>query len=178
MKLITALVAFLLPTALAVFEDEAGSVDYYHALLGYPQRHATFFHRPQPASKASLIYTLSELDRLGAINPKDGSLLWRQQLTPGPNSNASFLLPGDRHISIVSGVDGQIASWSAMDGKLIWNVQHDLPGTLVDLNSLVVDAAESHKDIVGLFHLQSGHSLVQRREGSNGHPIWQYTDTT
>jgi ER membrane protein complex subunit 1 len=125
MRLLSALFATLLPTVLAVFQDEAWQVDYHHALLGLPQRHTTFFHRPQSSSKASLLYTLSELGLLGAINPKDGTLVWRQKLQPGPQSNSSFLFAGDGHTSVVGGVDGQIASWSAIDvfrgwtGKLV-----------------------------------------------------------
>src|ERR1700753_1416982 len=141
MRLFSALAVSLLQTALAVFQDEAGEVDYHHALLGLPQLDTTFFHQPQPSSKASLVYTLSELHILGAINPKDGALVWRQSLQPGPNSNASFLFPTEAQ-SIVSGIDGQIASWSAVDGKQAWNVQKDLPGTLVHLNSLEIADSE------------------------------------
>jgi outer membrane protein assembly factor BamB len=172
MRLFSALAVSLLPTALAVFQDEAGEVDYHHALLGLPQRHTTFFHQPQPSSKASLVYSLSELHILGAINPKDGSLVWRQRLQPGLNSNASFLFPGHSQ-SIVSGVDGHIACWTAIDGKLIWSVEQDLPGTLVDLNSL--DIGPLGHDVAALFQGES--ITVQRLDGKNGSPIWQYKDT-
>jgi ER membrane protein complex subunit 1 len=175
MRLLSALVATLLPTVLAVFQDEAWKVDYHHALLGLPQRHTTFFHQPQPSSKASLLYTLSELGLLGAINPKDGTLVWRQKLQPGPASNSSFLFPGDGQTSVVSGVDGQIASWSAIDGKLIWSNQNSLPGVLIDLNSIEVDASTGRKDIAALF--QGDSTLVQRLNSKTGEPVWQYKDT-
>lgn len=174
MKLITALVATLIPAVLAVFEDEAWKVDYHHALLGLPQKHTTFFHQPQPNSKASLVYTLSELGLLGAINPKDGTLVWRQRLQPGLNSNASFLFPGDGQVSVVSGVDGQIASWSAIDGKLIWSTP-DLPGTLIDLTSLQLSPSEIGKEVVGLFQ-QDTTITVRRLDGKAGQPLWQYID--
>ena len=172
MRLFSALVVSLLPTALAVFQDEAGEVDYHHALLGLPQRHTTFFHQPQPSSKASLVYSLSQLHILGAINPKDGTLVWRQRLHPGLSSNDSFLFPGQSQ-SIVSGVDGQIACWSAMDGKLLWSVEQNLPGTLVDLNS--VDIGPSGRDVAALF--QGDSSTVQRLDGKSGNPLWQYKDS-
>jgi outer membrane protein assembly factor BamB len=175
MKFFTALVTTLIPAVLAVFEDEAWKVDYHHALVGLPQRHTTFFHRPQPNSKASLIYTLSELGLLGAINPKDGTLVWRQRLQPASSFNASFLFPGDGQISVVSGVDGQVASWSAIDGKLIWTTE-ELPGALVDLNSLEVPSTGLRKDVVGLFH-QETTSTVRRLDGKTGQPLWQYIDT-
>jgi outer membrane protein assembly factor BamB len=175
MRLFSALSATLLPTVLAVFQDEAWQVDYHHALLGLPQRHTTFFHRPQSSSKASLLYTLSEIGLLGAINPKDGTLVWRQKLQPGSQSNSSFLFPGDGQTLVVSGVDEQIASWSAIDGKQIWSVQHALPGVLIDLNSIEVDSSKGRKDVAALFQGES--ALVQRLDGKTGQPVWQYKDT-
>jgi ER membrane protein complex subunit 1 len=173
MRFLSALVATLLPTALAVFQDEAGEVDYHHALLGLPQIHTTFFHQPQPSSKASLVYSLSELYILGAINPRDGSLVWRQRLQPGPNSNSTFLFRGEAH-SIVSGVDGQIACWSSIDGKLVWSAEQNLPGTLVDLNSIEIGPS-GNRDVAALF--QGETTTVQRLDGKSGAPIWQYKDT-
>jgi ER membrane protein complex subunit 1 len=173
MRFFLALAAILLPFVAAVFEDEAWKVDYHHALLGLPQRHTIFFHQPQPSSKASLVYVLSELNILGAINPRDGTLVWRQHL-PSSTTNTSFLVPGDAQGSIYSGIDGQIASWSAIDGKLIWSVQQDLPGSLVDLNNLEV-AREGRKDVVALF--RNDVATVQRIDGKIGEPIWQYQDT-
>jgi outer membrane protein assembly factor BamB len=172
------LVAALLPTALAVFQDEAWKVDYHYALLGLPQPHTTFFHKPQANSKASLLYTLSELGRLGAINPKDGSIVWRQQLESGVNSNSSFLFPGPGQSTVISGVDGQVASWSAVDGKLIWSAQRNLPGTLVHLNSLQAPVSDlsSKTDVVALF--QGQHGVVQRLDALTGTPLWQYEDNT
>ena len=73
----------LLPSALAVFEDEAYSVDYHHELLGLPQPHTTFFHRPRKDDKATLIYTLSDLGVLGAVHPGTGKVVWRQLLGEG-----------------------------------------------------------------------------------------------
>jgi len=173
-----ALVASLLPSALAVFQDEAYKVDYHHALLGLPQLHTTFFHKPQVDSKASLLYTLSEIGKLGAINPKDGTIVWRQQLELGVNSNASFLFPGPGQSSVISGVDGQIASWSAVDGKQIWTVHRNLPGTLIHLNSVLapVSEASTKTDVVALF--QGQHGTVQRLDAQTGSAIWQYEDNT
>ena len=67
-------VLLLLRSTIAVFADEAWTVDYHHALLGEPREETTFFHQPNPISRASLIYSLSEEGVLGAINPRDGRI--------------------------------------------------------------------------------------------------------
>src|ERR1700733_9930281 len=104
------LLAALLPAAVrAVFPEDAYTVDYHHALLGAPLRHGSFFHRPQAASKASLLYTVTDRRQVGAVLPKDGSVVWRHQLPAA--SNASFLVVGDGVNSVVSGVEREIASW-------------------------------------------------------------------
>ena len=112
----------LLRSACAVFTDEAFHVDYHHALLGVPLSQATFFHKPQSSSNASLIYTLSDKGILGAINPKDGTVLWRQVLNSGAaNAGAQGLLAaGERDGQITSGYQNTVYCWDALDGKLKW----------------------------------------------------------
>ena len=71
-------VALCVSSSLAIFVDEVNDIDFHHALLGVPSPQSTFFHRPSSSSNASLLYTLSDRLVLGAVNPKDGSLVWRQ----------------------------------------------------------------------------------------------------
>ncbi len=59
-----------LPLVCAVFQDEVGHIDFHHELLGVPQSATTFFHRPRLDDKASLLYSLSDLGVLGAVNPQ------------------------------------------------------------------------------------------------------------
>jgi ER membrane protein complex subunit 1 len=172
MLLFRALAVSLLPSAWALSPDEAYKVDYHHALLGLPQRHTTFFHQPQSNSKASLIYTLSDRLLVGAINPKDGSLVWRQALDA--NSTTSVLVASG-HESVVSGVNNQVASWNALDGRLIWSREHDLPGELVDLNTVVTGSSDGDVDVVALF--QGTTPIVQKLDGKTGASLWQYIDS-
>jgi outer membrane protein assembly factor BamB len=169
MRPLSLLAALLPAAALAVFPEEAYTVDYHHALLGAPQRHSSFFHRPQAASKASLLYTLTDKLQVGAVLPKDGSVVWRHQL---PAANASFLVIGDGVNSVVSGVDREVAAWRAVDGRLVWKRAEDLPGDLVHLNTLDLD--DGRKDVLGLFEGET--PVVQRIDGRTGSPVWQYTD--
>lgn len=177
MHILTALTA-LLPTALAIFPDEAYKVDYQHALIGFPQPHTTFFHQPQRDSKASLIYSLSEHGILGAVNPKDGSVVWRQVLSKDMNFTKSFLVPSNNYGTVVSAIDNQIASWTAVDGKLAWIREEYLPGQVVDLKSLdALGAGEAgpSRDLITVFKGDTG--TVQRLDGKTGESKWQYADS-
>ncbi|KAF2673958.1 DUF1620-domain-containing protein [Microthyrium microscopicum] len=178
MRFLTA-VAALLPAAFALFPDEAYKLDYHHAALGLPQRHATFFHQPQRDSKASLIYTLSELGILGAVNPKDGSLIWRQNLNQQNNSTKSFLVPSSTYGTVVSGLETQIAAWSAKDGRLAWSKEQAGLGNVVDLKSLEAlgnGEVGPSKDIIAT--LDGVTATVQRLDGNTGETKWQYTDSS
>jgi hypothetical protein len=172
-----ALVASLISSALALFPDEAYKVDYQHALLGLPQHHTTFFHQPQKGSKASLIYTLSERSLLGAVNPKDGSLVWRQQLPNASNSSNSFLRASEGQAVVISGIDMQVAAWSAADGKLVWSNEYEIPGAVKDLEILEIPEGATgvaSKDLIVL--LQGAHATVQRIDWTTGAIKWQHTD--
>ncbi|OQU97318.1 PQQ-like domain-containing protein [Cladophialophora immunda] len=109
--------------ACAIFADDAFHIDFHHALLGSPQPHTTFFHKPHSNTNASLLYTVSDKAVLGAVNPKDGSALWRQPLAGQPVDNASsaYLIAGERDGQLVSGYDRTVACWDALDGRLIWD---------------------------------------------------------
>lgn len=120
-SVLVAAASLVLPTCQAVFVDDAFNVDWHLALVGAPQEDTTFFHQPVAASKASLLYTLSDKAILGAVNPKDGSLRWRQQLSPNNNSTSSFLRAAQDQALVISAVDGQVAAWSAADGRQAWS---------------------------------------------------------
>jgi ER membrane protein complex subunit 1 len=172
-----AFTACLIPAILAIFPDEAYKVDYQHALLGLPQHQTTFFHQPQIGSKASLIYTLSEESLLGAVNPKDGSLVWRQQLPNASNSSDSFLRAGENQDVVISGLDQQVAAWSAADGKLVWSNEYETPGAVKDLEILEIPeggTGVASKDVIVL--IQGTSRTVQRLDWKTGSVKWQYTD--
>ncbi|EEP78916.1 conserved hypothetical protein [Uncinocarpus reesii 1704] len=105
--------------ACAVIADEAYQIDYHHALLGTPQAHTTFFHRPSSSSGASLLYSLSEKSILGAVNPKDGSIVWRQNLTEY-SAGAGLLRAVDGEDAVISALGSDVSAWGASDGKLLW----------------------------------------------------------
>ncbi|OQO04411.1 hypothetical protein B0A48_11022 [Cryoendolithus antarcticus] len=171
---IYAAVILLLRPALAVFADEAWTVDYHHALLGLPKQSTTFFHRPDPSSRASLIYTLSEQGVVGAVNPRDGGVVWRHLLNSSRDATqSSFLRAGDAQDAIVSGLGGQVTAFSAADGRVDW--QHDVPDALVDLEILELEDGRGTPGAKDTLCMSAGqHPTVQRLDGATGVVKWEH----
>ncbi|KAH0538699.1 hypothetical protein FGG08_004716 [Glutinoglossum americanum] len=174
-----ALLVSFVPSAIAVFADDAYHTDYHHPLVGIPQEHNTFFHRPQASSRASLLYTLSEKLILGAINPKDGAVVWRQFLNPSSNLTSStegFLRAGENENTVISAVGSQISAWDALDGRLAWRNEF-ADGVAKDLEVIEFEdgkAKKSGKDAVVLF--EGDHAVVRRISGETGDVLWEHRD--
>lgn len=174
----------LSPVANAVFADDAFHIDYHHALLGKPQPHATFLHRPQAASNASLLYTISDKAVLGAINPRDGALLWRHPLAGQPLSEAStsYLVHGDRDGQIVSGYDGTVAAWDAFDGRLIWEYRLPAGTSVAGLQTVpysgsTTPGAPQDVVVIAAPSNTSVHASVIRIAADGSTPRWTYEDS-
>ena len=169
------LTVFLLSRTLAVFSDEAYSVDFHHALLGLPIQECTFFHQPNPASKASLIYTLTDKSILGAVNPKDGSIVWRQQLSGCVNAKC-LLRAGKGQDIVISANADEVSAWNAADGKLVWRTTAQ--GRIVeDLEILELPGTGSGSSVKDAVVLYSGSQPSLRRlSGESGDSIWVYKD--
>ena len=172
------LLAFFVTQLLAIFADEAYQIDYHYALLGTPQARTTFFHRPSFSSNASLLYTLSEKLVLGAVNPKDGSIVWRQNLAGSSSvpESEQFLRAIDGEDAVISALGGHVSSWGALDGKLSWASQFN-DGPVKDLELVELEEGNSRnvlKDSIVLFGREKG--IVRRLDGESGSVKWEYRD--
>jgi ER membrane protein complex subunit 1 len=176
--------AFLAATALpslvsAVFRDEVGEIDYHHELLGLPQRETTFFHRPRSEDKASLLYTLSDLGVLGAVNPTTGAVVWRQFL--GENFTDASSGAGQGHLRagegaswLCSGFGHRVQGWDASNGRSTFS--REFPGLVKDLE-IVELTGSGRKDVLVLFE-EAGASVVRRLKGLDGRVVWEHRETT
>ena len=168
------LASFLaLPTA-AVYADEAYQVDYHYSLLGFPQARSTFFHRPSANSKAALVYTLSEKYVLGAVNPKDGALLWRQRLLKeGQNGTTPGLLKaGEGADIVISAVEGIVQAWDAVDGRLVWESKEH--GQVKALE--VLARAKFDNDVLVASEASGAKTMVKRLAAGSGAVKWMHED--
>ena len=171
------LISCILTSAAAVFTDEAYHTDYHYPLLGFPREQTTFFHHPQGAPRASNLYTLSEKLVLGAVNPRDGTLRWRQHLNPTTNSSVGFLRAGEDEDTLISAVGGEIRAWNAWGGRAVWANDFE-DGEVKDLEVLALEdgsGGKSAKDAIVLFG-RGTHTCVRRIDGKTGDVVWQYTD--
>ncbi|KAE8151113.1 hypothetical protein BDV25DRAFT_129039 [Aspergillus avenaceus] len=171
------LLASCVPSALSIYRDEVDHVDFHHALLGTPSSHSTFFLKPSSSSDASLLYTLSHKLLLGAINPRDGSMVWRQNVSRSAVvADSGILRASDGTNAMVSAVGDYISSWSALDGKLIWE-NWFADQSVADLELLELEDAASSpsvKDTIALFRGTAG--TVRRLNGDSGAIKWEHKD--
>lgn len=165
--------------AVAIFTDEVNHIDFHHALLGAPSPDSTFFLKPSSASNASLLYTLSDRSILGALNPRDGSLVWRHNISQSasPVGGAGLLRGLDGNNAVVGAAGDYISSWGAQDGKLIWDQQFD-GGHVSDIELLEMEEATKSSDSRDTIALISGKSFgsVRRFDGDSGAVKWEYID--
>ncbi|KAJ5280374.1 hypothetical protein N7478_005746 [Penicillium angulare] len=172
------LAACVSPVA-AIFRDEVNHIDFHHALLGAPSPDSTFFVKPSSASNASLLYTISDKSILGAINPRDGALLWRQDISPSSaaTGGASLLRSSDGNNAVVSAAGQHISSWTAQDGKLIWEKQFK-DGVVADIELLELEEASKTSGPRDALALVDGESVdfVRRLDGATGNVKWEYKD--
>ncbi|KAI9884057.1 MAG: cholesterol esterase [Watsoniomyces obsoletus] len=161
----------------SIFQDEAFQTDYHYALLGIPREQTTFFHRPQSTFSASLLYTLTEKHVVGAVNPKNGSIIWRQRLNAERPDSTGFLRAGEDQDTVISAIDGEVAAWDSLNGKAVWSNRFD-DGIIKDLEVLPFDDRNSEKDVKGPIVLfgQEGRGIVRRLGGTTGDVVWEYHD--
>lgn len=166
-----ALTLSILPSTLAVFADEAYSIDYQHELLGLPQPHTTFFHRPRSDEKATLLYTLSDLGVLGAVHPGTGKVVWRQIL-----DGEGYLRAVEGEGTLVSGTGKSVQAWDAMSGRGKWG--NYFTGQVKDIEVMETAAVgEGEKDILALFE-EDRKAVLRRLKGANGDVKWEYRGST
>ncbi|KAI2604751.1 DUF1620-domain-containing protein [Hypoxylon fragiforme] len=171
-KLSIALLLALPAAVRAVFKDEAGHIDYHHELLGLPQRETTFYHRPRPQDKATLLYTLSDLGVLGAVNPGNGALVWRQLLNNNITNGGGHLRAGEDESWVTSALGSSVHAWDAITGRNAWTLDFD--GVVKDLEIMEMTTSD-HKDVLAL-HEEDGTTIARRIDGVEGRVVWEFRE--
>lgn len=170
----SALLLGLSALAAAIFKDEVGHIDFHHSLVGIPQREATFYHRPKLGTKASLLYTLSDLGVVGAVNPINGETVWRHQLSDDLTSSAGHLrAPADEEW-VATAQGPRVQAWNGLTGRNLW--QTEFKGEARDVE--VIEVTEtSRKDVLALFE-EDGTTVLRRIHGGLGTVLWEFRETT
>ena|SRR5947209_9219046 len=174
-------------SVLAIFADDAYHIDYHQALLGVPESQNTLFHRPQASSSASLLYTISNKAVLGAVNPKDGSLVWRHALAGEPvtNGTSSRLVAAQGDGKVISSFGRHVSAWDALDGKLVWTEAFPSTSHILGLEIVPSPGGQSKTGVADLIVLAGSQSatgatgsstIIRRLAGDNGNLQWEYSD--
>ncbi|KAF7552741.1 hypothetical protein G7046_g7319 [Stylonectria norvegica] len=156
----------------AVFQDEVGHIDFHHALVGVPQVETTFFHRPRKGDKASLLYTLSDVGVLGAVNPSNGAVVWRQQLANELTDGGGYLRASDGETWVAAAYGSKVHAWDALTGRNVW--QNEFPGEVQDLEIMEL-TENSRKDVLVLYD-EDGTTVLRRLHGALGTVVWEFRD--
>lgn len=163
-----------LAAAAAVFKDQVGDIDFHYSLVGIPQVETTFFHRPRIEDKASLLYTLSDIGILGAVNPSNGDLVWRHQIAHNVSGGGGFLRAPEGENWLAAAHGSSVQVWSALTGRNIWRL--DFEGEVKDLEILELTEA-SRKDVLALFD-EHGVTVLRRLHGALGTVVWEFREKT
>lgn len=176
MKLLSAAIGLLaLPAAVrAVFRDEVGDVDFHLDLVGVPQRETTLFHKPRPDDKASLLYTLSDVGVVGAVNPGSGAVVWRQLVNGSITNGGGHLRAGDGETWIASAYGSSVHAWEAVSGRNLWWMDFD--GEVKDLEIMEITDT-GRKDILALYN-EGDSTTLRRLSSSDGRVMWEFQETT
>ncbi|KAI9163950.1 ER membrane protein complex subunit [Paramyrothecium foliicola] len=168
----SALVLGLSALVAAVFQDEVGDIDFHHALLGVPQVETTFFHRPRKEDKASLLYTLSDLGVIGAVNPSNGAIVWRQQIAANVTNGGGFLRAPEGENWVAAAYGQRVEAWNALTGRNGWHI--DFKGEARDLEIMEV-TENGRKDVLVLFD-EDGTTVLRRLHGKLGTVVWEFRE--
>ncbi|KFA51211.1 hypothetical protein S40293_05092 [Stachybotrys chartarum IBT 40293] len=168
----SALVLGLSTLVAAVFRDEVGHIDFHHALVGMPQVETTFFHRPRKEDKASLLYTLSDIGIIGAVNPASGALVWRQRISENITVGGGHLRAPESENWVAAALGQRVQVWNGLTGRNIW--QADFAGEVKDLEIMEV-TENSRKDVLVLFH-EDNATILRRLHGKLGTVVWEFRE--
>ncbi|KHO01306.1 uncharacterized protein MAM_00307 [Metarhizium album ARSEF 1941] len=158
----------------AVFQDEVGDIDFHYSLVGLPQVETTFFHRPRKDDKASLLYTLGDVGVVGAINPSNGELVWRQHISDGIANGGGHLRAPEGENWVASAHGSKVQAWNALTGRNIWTTE--FKGVVKDLEILELTETP-RKDVLVLFD-EDGVTVLRRLHGAIGSVVWEFRETS
>ena len=170
--LTSALLLGLSSLAAAIFKDEVDDIDFHYSLVGVPQTETTFFHKPRKDDRASLLYTLSDVGVLGALNPATGDIVWRQHLGDDTTTVGHLRAPEGENW-VASAYGPTVQAWNALNGRNVW--QMEFSGQVKDLEIMELTEA-SRKDVLALFD-EDGVTVLRRLHGTLGHVVWEFRET-
>ncbi len=124
--------------AVAIFEDQAGQLDWYKPFVG-PVTSATL-HRKLPR-----LFLGTQRNVVGSLQMRDGSIAWRRLLEEGDTIDATQIIdsPSSMLLSL-SGNGSTLRAWDQVDGSLKWQLNlHSIKAATPALDGTVGKTAGS-----------------------------------
>eukprot|EP00823_Brevimastigomonas_motovehiculus_P003109 TRINITY_DN184_c0_g1_i1.p1 TRINITY_DN184_c0_g1~~TRINITY_DN184_c0_g1_i1.p1 ORF type:complete len:1053 (-),score=234.53 TRINITY_DN184_c0_g1_i1:2086-5244(-) len=115
-------IAFFLLSAIAsaLYEDQAGAVDWHRQWIGNVQSAVLEPADKKSALQSSLVFVASSGNVLAALRARTGHIVWRHVL---PEDEAfNFFLHFDKYLLSVHDSGNVIRMWSASEGSLLWDL--------------------------------------------------------
>ncbi|GJJ09321.1 hypothetical protein Clacol_003543 [Clathrus columnatus] len=166
----------LLSTSWALYESDAGKIDWHDALIGIPRTEAsTIAPRFQVSSGGSLVVTVSKSNVLAAIHPLNGAIVWRQSLDPKDVVGA-YESDLNRVVTLSSPGGSYLRSYELKTGNLVFEscLQRLESGRLLEPHGLGQGLAFSTDKISDVFALTNGYT-IRRVDGLTGITKWTWT---
>ncbi|KAJ9518790.1 hypothetical protein QJQ45_026065 [Haematococcus lacustris] len=113
--LLVVVAALAAPTR-AMFEDQAGTFDWYKSFVGHVLSGS--FHAVKPR-----LYLGTEQGVAAALNLRDGSIAWRHKLPDADAPRTTLLLDNPALFVTLSG--GKLRAWDQTEGVLRWEADAD-----------------------------------------------------
>lgn len=158
--------------ATAVFQDEVDDIDFHYSLFGVPQAETTFFHRPRRDDKASLLYTLGDVGVFGAVNPSNGEIVWRHQISTDTTIGGGHFRAPEDEDWVAAAHGSTVQAWNALTGRNSWHTS--FAGQVKDLEILEVTET-GRKDVLALFD-EDGVTVLRRLHGKLGTVVWEFRE--
>jgi hypothetical protein len=178
-----ALVIFLLAfSANAVFEDQAGTFDWYKQHIGTVNR--AFYHKTKPRTFVS-----TEQHVVAALHLRDGAIIWRRALGDEDQLDDVTYVHSLGVVVSLSGHGKYLRAWDQLDGALVWDTatysgtsQELLSSTMLVLNSKDATVAVAPGGDLQVWWARTfvfvpvacthGWASAQLYDLSDGRPIW------
>lgn len=124
-------------TAHAMFEDQAGTYDWYKQYVGIPNELA--FHKLKPR-----VYLGTNQNIVSALNLRDGSVAWRRKLEDNDKLDATLLLDTPSVMLSLSSQGTILRAWDQNEGALRWQLNLKKTDSSYKPTLALIPAPEGH----------------------------------
>lgn len=110
---VAVLITFCVGPAAAIYEDQAGTFDWYKQFIGRPQ---TVLFTPGKER----VFLITQQNLLTSLQTKAGSVAWRRQYTEQDSLDNVLILQSPAVLLAASNGGKTLRAWDVMEGGFRW----------------------------------------------------------